>query len=156
YRGSWIDLEFDIKDILHVRIDRRRKLNATVLLRGLGLDGEEILNTYYKHDIVTFGKRGLVTKQFFPDQLEGQKSFREVKGTGKVLAKQGGKFNRAVIRRLKEAGIDSIEIDPDSVPGMVAASTIIRADEEVVHPKSGEVLAEAGEILIGWEAIRER
>ena len=156
YRGSWIDFEFDIKDILHARIDRRRKINATVVLRGLGLDGEEILNTYYKTDEITFGKRGLVTKKFSGDQLEGQKAFKEIKAGQKVIVKQGGKVNRAVIRRLKEAEIDTIEIDPDSVPGMCAAETIIRADEEVAHPKTGEVLAEAGEILIGWEAIKER
>jgi DNA-directed RNA polymerase subunit beta len=156
YRGSWIDFEFDVKDILHVRIDRRRKVNATVLLRGLGLDGEEILNTYYKSDIITFGKKGIVTKKFFADQLEGQKAYQEIKVGQKVIVKQGGKFNRAVIRRLKEAEVESIEIDRDSLPGMVVAETIIRADEDIVHPKSGEVLAEAGEILIGWESIKER
>ena len=156
YRGSWIDFEFDIKDILHARIDRRRKINATVVLRGLGLDGEEILNTYYKTDEITFGKRGLVTKKFQPAQLEGQKSFRELKVGQKVIVKQGAKFNRAGIRRLKESEIELIEIDPDTVPGMCAAETIIRADEEVAHPKTGEVLAEAGEILIGWELIKER
>ena len=156
YRGSWIDFEFDIKDILHARIDRRRKINATVVLRALGLDGEEILNSYYKSDEVTFGKRGLVTKKFAPEQLEGQKAFKEIKVGTKVLAKQGGKINRAAIRRMKEAEIDIVEIDPDSVPGMCASETIIRADEEIAHPKTGEILAEAGEILIGWEAIKER
>ena len=156
YRGSWIDFEFDIKDILHARIDRRRKINATVVLRGMGMDGEEILNTYYKSDEITFGKRGLVTKKFIAEQLEGQKAFKEIKAGAKVIVKQGGKINRAVIRRLKEAEIDAIEIDPDTVPGMCAAETIIRADEEIVHTKTGEVLAEAGEILIGWEAIKER
>src|SRR5471030_2914401 len=84
YRGSWIDFEFDIKDILHVRIDRRRKLNATLLLRALGLSSDEILSEYYKSDLITFGKRGLVTKEFKADQLEGQKSFREIKINGKV------------------------------------------------------------------------
>ncbi|MCO6431830.1 MAG: DNA-directed RNA polymerase subunit beta [Deltaproteobacteria bacterium] len=156
YRGSWIDFEFDVKDILHVRIDRRRKLNATLLLRALGLSADDILNTYYKTDTIVFGKRGLVTKTFIPEQLEGQKAFREIKAGGKVIAKQGGKFNRAVIRRLKEAAIDSIEIDPDSVPGMVAAETILEATETIKLPKSGEVLAEAGELLAGWAAIKER
>ena len=156
YRGSWIDFEFDIKDILHVRIDRRRKLNATVLLRALGMSADEILGEYYKTDIIAFGKRGLVTKDFRPDQLEGQKSFREIKVDGKVLVKQGGKFNRAVIRRLKEAGVTNIEIDPESVTGMIAADTIIRLEHDITHPKTGEVLGEAGEILIGWEAIKDR
>jgi DNA-directed RNA polymerase subunit beta len=156
YRGSWIDFEFDIKDILHVRIDRRRKLNASVLLRALGMSADEILSTYYKSDTVTFGKRGLVTKAFVADQLEGQKAFREIKGAGKVLVKQGGRFNRAVIRRMKEAGVDSIEINPDSVPGMVTADTVLCATEDVVHPSTGEVIAEKGEVIVGMEAMKER
>jgi DNA-directed RNA polymerase subunit beta len=156
YRGSWIDLEFDVKDILHVRIDRRRKLNATVLLRSLGLSTDEILNYYYKTDTVRFQKRGMVIKDFKPDQLEGQKSLREIKVGSKVICRKGGKFNRAVIRRLREAAIDSIEIDPESVVGMVIADTIVHAEEEIVHPESGEVLIEAGEVLVGWEAIRDR
>ena len=156
YRGSWIDLEFDVKDILHVRIDRRRKLNATVLLRALGMSSDEIISSYYKTDLITFGKRGIVTKAFVAEQLEGQKAFREIKAGGKVIAKQGGKFNRAVIRRLREAEVDSIEIDPDSVVGMIAADTVIQATETIKLPKRGEVIAEAGEVLVGWSIIHER
>ncbi|MCB0321327.1 MAG: hypothetical protein KDD60_10420, partial [Bdellovibrionales bacterium] len=156
YRGSWIDLAFDIKDILHVRIDRRRKLNVTVLLRALGYSSDEILNEFYQTDKIYFGKRGLVTKEFVAEQLEGQKSFREVKTGAKVLCKKGGKFNRAVLRRMKEAGIKQVEIDPDSIPGMVAADTIIQAEDDIVHPVSGEIIAESGELLIGWDVIKER
>lgn len=156
YRGSWLDFEFDIKDILYCRIDRRRKLNASVLLRALGMTSDEIVDYFYRKDILSFGKRGVITKQFVPDQLEGQKSFAEIKVGGKVIVRQGGKFNRAVIRRLKEAEVDSIEIDPESVAGMVSADTIVRVDEDLVHPKKNEVLASAGEIFMGWEAIQER
>lgn len=155
YRGSWLDFEFDVKDILHVRIDRRRKLNATVLLRALGLSADEILRTYYKVDTIHFGKRGQVTKVFRADQLEGQKAFREIKKGGKVLVKQGGKLNRAVIRRMREAGVDSIEIDPELVTGMVSADTIVQAEEDIIHPKTGELLLEEGEILLGWDAIKD-
>ncbi|MCB0355120.1 MAG: DNA-directed RNA polymerase subunit beta, partial [Bdellovibrionales bacterium] len=156
YRGSWIDFEFDIKDILHVRIDRRRKLNATVLLRALGMASDEILNYFYRTDAINFGKRGLVTKEFIPEQLEGQKSFREIKSGTKVLVRKGGKFNRAVIRRLKEAGTKSIEIDPDTVPGLVSADTVLLAEEDVIHPDTGEILVDSGELLIGWDVIKER
>jgi DNA-directed RNA polymerase subunit beta len=156
YRGSWIDLEFDVKDILHVRIDRRRKLNATLLLRALGMSSDDVLSTYYKTDLITFGKRGLITKAFVAEQLEGQKSFREIKVGGKVIAKQGGKFNRAVIRRLKEAEVDSIEIDPETIPGMMAADTIVEAMDTIKMPKKGEVIVEKGEILVGWSLIQER
>jgi len=156
YRGSWIDFEFDVKDILHVRIDRRRKLNATVLLRALGMSSDDILATYYKTDTLSFGKKGLVTKEFKPDQLEGQKAYREIKGVGKVLVKQGGKFNKAVLRRLKEGEITELEINPDSIPGMIAAETVVQALDTVVNSKTGEVIAEKGEVLVGWEVVRER
>ena len=156
YRGSWIDFEFDVKDILHVRIDRRRKLNATVLLRAVGMTADDIVSTYYKTDTVIFGAKGLVTKEFRPDQLEGQKAIREIKANGKVLVKQGGKFNKAVIRRLKEAEVTEIEIGPEAVVGLIAAETVVQATEEIVNPKSGEVIAEKGEVLVGWDVIRER
>lgn len=156
YRGSWIDLEFDVKDILHVRIDRRRKMNATVLLRALGMTTDDILDYYYRTDLVTFDRKGIVTKRFQPDQLEGQKAFREVKEDGKVIVRKGGKYNRAVIRRLREAKIDFIELDPDSVPGMVSAETICVAKSDVKHPKKNEIIAHEGELLIGWSLIKDR
>jgi DNA-directed RNA polymerase subunit beta len=156
YRGSWIDFEFDVKDVLHVRIDRRRKLNASVLLRAIGMSADDVLATYYKTDTVIFGAKGLVTKEFKADQLEGLKAIREIKAGGKVLVKQGGKFNKAVIRRLKEADIQEIEIGPEAVIGMIAAETVIQATEDVANPKSGEVIAEKGEVLVGWDVIRER
>jgi DNA-directed RNA polymerase subunit beta len=156
YRGSWIDFEFDVKDILHVRIDRRRKLNATVLLRAVGMTADDIASNYYKTDTVIFGAKGLVTKEFRADQLEGQKAIREIKANGKVLVKQGGKFNKAVIRRLKEAEVTEIEIGPEAVVGMIAAETVVQATEDIVNPKSGEVIAEKGEVLVGWDVIRER
>jgi DNA-directed RNA polymerase subunit beta len=156
YRGSWIDFEFDVKDLLHVRIDRRRKLNATVLLRAIGMTADDIVSTYYKTDTVVFGAKGLVTKDFKADQLEGQKAVREIKANGKILVKQGGKFNKAVIRRLKEAEVTEIEIGPESVVGLIAAETVVQATEDIVNPKSGEVIAEKGEVLVGWDVIRER
>ena len=156
YRGSWIDFEFDVKDVLHVRIDRRRKLNATVLLRSIGMTADDIVSTYYKTDTVIFGSKGLVTKEFRPDQLEGQKALREIKAAGKILVKQGGKFNKAVIRRLKEAEVTEIEVGPEAVVGMIAAETVVQATDDIVNPKSGEVIAEKGEVLVGWDVIRER
>ncbi|MCI5064930.1 DNA-directed RNA polymerase subunit beta [bacterium] len=156
YRGSWIDLEFDIKDILHVRIDRRRKLNVTVLLRALGYSADEVLSEFYRTDKITFGKRGVVTKDFIPEQLEGQRAFKEVKSGTKVLCKKGGKYNRAVLRRMKEAGVKQVEIDPDAITGMVVADTVMQAEDDIVHPTSGEILVDAGELLIGWDVIKER
>jgi len=154
YRGSWLDFEFDVKDVLHVRIDRRRKQNATVLLRALGLTSEDILNKFYKSDKITFQRGGTVVKIFKPDQLEGQRAFADVKTkAGKELVRGGQKFNRAVIRRLKEAEISSLEIDPQSLAGMVSSRTIVEAKEDVTYPSSKKVLIRQGEILVGWQEI---
>src|SRR5208282_3008682 len=78
YRGSWIDFEFDPRDVLYVRIDRRRKFPATVPLRALGLTTEDLLNYYYKKDTVTLSDKQM-TKAFVPDQLLGGRVTREVK-----------------------------------------------------------------------------
>jgi len=156
YRGSWIDFEFDIKDILHVRIDRRRKLNATILLRAMGMSSDEILDYYYESDNIRFAKDGVVTKDFIPSHFEGQKAYQEIKNDSKLLVKAGGKFNRAVLRRMKEAGIESVIINPDDLSGAVSAETIIVVEEDIIDPKSGEVLLESGEVVIGWEVINDR
>jgi DNA-directed RNA polymerase subunit beta len=120
------------------------------------MTADDIASNYYKTDTVIFGAKGLVTKEFRADQLEGQKAIREIKANGKVLVKQGGKFNKAVIRRLKEAEVTEIEIGPEAVVGLIAAETVVQATEDIVNPKSGEVIAEKGEVLVGFDVIRER
>ncbi len=156
YRGSWLDLEFDVKDLLHVRIDRRRKQHATILLRALGMGGEEILNHFYKTDKLEWKRDGRVIKEFLPDQLEGQKVFKEIKGPGgKVLAKAGQKFNRAVVRRLREGNVKTIELDPNSIAGGYSARTILHAVEDIVVPGTKKSVAKKGDILVGWDAIKK-
>ncbi len=90
YRGSWIDFEFDPRDVLYVRIDRRRKFPATVLLRALGMTTEDLLNYYYKKDVLILDGKQLA-KEFKPDQLLGARVSREVKDpkTGEVAGARG-------------------------------------------------------------------
>ena len=156
YRGSWLDFEFDHKDVLHCRIDKRRKLNASVLLRAMGMSADDILGRYYKTDTICFDGKGGITKEFIAEQLEGQRAYRDIKVKDKVIAKEGSKINRAVVRRLKESGLKTIDIDPDSVPSMVAADTIIEIEEDIIDSQTDEVVAEEGEIIIGWQEIQER
>ena len=153
YRGSWLDFEFDFKDILHMRIDRRRKQHATVILRCLGMSSEEILNYYYKKDLVQIKKDGSIYKDFIPDHLEGQKNYGELKADGKVLARAGQKFNRGLLRRLSEAGIAEIEIDPATIDTLHSAKTIVQAIDNISLPGSKKVLIRKGSILIGWSQI---
>src|SRR5207247_1244280 len=95
YRGSWIDFEFDPRDILFVRIDRRRKFHATILLRALGMTTENLLNYFYKKDVIVFDDRK-VSKVFKPEQLVGVKATRDVRhpGNNELIVKEGGKFTR--------------------------------------------------------------
>ena len=154
YRGSWLDFEFDVKDILHVRIDRRRKQHATVLLRALGMSSEDILSHFYRKDSLTLGSKAEITKTFIPEQLEGQRCIEEVKSRGKVLAKAGQKFNRGVLRRMKEAGVETVAVDPASIETMVSAKTVLRAHEDFIHPgDKKKTLIKKDQVIIGWDAL---
>jgi len=104
-RGSWIDFEFDTKDILYVRIDRRRKLPATVLLRALGYTTEELLNHFYQREKFIFTEDGWL-KETTDDLLKIQTADVDVTdGNGKVIVRAGKKFLKPHIRRLQKAGI---------------------------------------------------
>ena len=115
YRGSWLDLEFDHKDLLYARIDRRRKIHATVLLKALGYTPEDLLAYFYKPEIVRAdGKK--FEKSVVPDLLVGQRCLREVKAPdGTVLVRKDRKFTSA--RRAQDArGGHRVALDPDRGP----------------------------------------
>src|SRR6476620_10860622 len=135
YRGSWIDFEFDPKDILYVRIDRRRKFHATVLLRALGLITEDLLNHYYRRDtIVLEGRKA--AKVFKSNQLVGGKASRDIRGSGnELIVKEGRKITKASIKQMETAGVKEIPVSLEDVIGRVSA-------HDVVEPKTGEVLLE--------------
>ena len=143
YRGSWLDFEFDPKDILYVRIDRRRKLHATVLLRALGFSTEELLNYFYATESVfldTAEKR--YTKSVEYDLLPGQRATRDIRhpNGNEILVKKNRKFTRAAIRKLQESGIDRLPIEASELVGKVAA-------HDVVNDSTGEVLLQCNEEL---------
>ncbi len=152
YRGSWLDFEFDSKDILHVRIDRRRKIAATVLLRALGMTVEEILNEFYKTEIISHDGRK-VWKNFVPEILVYQKASKEIRDpkTDDILIKKGKKFNRVAIDKLKAAGIKEIPVEIEELFGRAAA-------RDVVDPQTGEVVLAVNEALTPekWEELRTR
>ncbi len=134
YRGSWIDFEFDPRDVLYVRIDRRRKFPATVLLRALGMTTEDLLNYYYKKDVIQLD-RTQYTKQFISDHLLGSRVSRDVKDpkTGEVIAREGRKFNKAIVRAMEQAKITEVPIALDEIVGRVSA-------HDIVDSTTGEVL----------------
>src|SRR5881409_3490943 len=104
YRGSWVDLEFDPRDILYVRIDRRRKFHATVLLRALGMTTEDLLNYYYRKDTIILDGRK-AAKRFQADHLVGVKATRDLRNpqSNELIVKEGRKFTRAALRQMEQA-----------------------------------------------------
>ncbi len=142
YRGSWLDFEFDPKDIIYVRIDRRRKLHATVLLRALGYTAEDILNYFYKTETIYLEKAGKVSKSIEFEILAGQRATTDIKmpGTSDVLVKRDAKFTKAAVKKLRDAKIDRIEIDATGVVGRVAAG-------DVIDPETGEVIIGVNELI---------
>src|SRR5690348_15592574 len=141
YRGSWIDFEFDPRDVLFVRIDRRRKFPATVLLRALGMTTEDLLNYFYRKDLISLDPRQY-TKQFKPEQLLGQRISRDVKDpkSGELIAREGRKFNKAVVRQLEAAKVNEIPIALDEIVGRVSA-------HDIIDSTTGEVLVQTNEEL---------
>ena len=142
YRGSWLDFEFDHKDILYVRIDRRRKLHATVLLRALGYSTEELLNYFYDTEIIHFEPQKKYSRQVNYELLVGQRATRDIKHpkTKEVLVKKNRKFTKGAIRKLQESGIDLLPIDLDELAGKVSA-------KDVIDDSTGEVLLQCNEEL---------
>jgi DNA-directed RNA polymerase subunit beta len=110
YSGSWLDLEFDHKDIIFVRIDRRRKMHATVLLRALGYSTQELLNYFYSTETVYIEKAGKFSKSIEYDLLAGQRATRDIKIGSEVVVKKNTKFTRAAIKRLKDSELDRLAL----------------------------------------------
>ena len=145
YRGSWLDLEFDHKDLLYSRIDRRRKIYGTVLLKALGYTPEEMLAYFYKPEIIKIdGKK--VSKNVVPDVLIGQRCTKEVKdGSGKTLVRKDRKFTAGSVRRMVEAGITEIAVTIDDLIRSDASKRVAPID--IVDENTGEVVLECNEEL---------
>jgi DNA-directed RNA polymerase subunit beta len=142
YRGSWLDFEFDHKDILYVRIDRRRKLHATVLLRALGYSTEELLNYFYDTETIHFEPQKKYARQVNYELLVGQRATRDIKHpkSKEVLVKKNRKFTKGAIRKLQESGVEMLPIDLDELVGKVSA-------KDVIDDSTGEVLLQCNEEL---------
>jgi DNA-directed RNA polymerase subunit beta len=158
YRGSWLDFEFDPKDIIYVRIDRRRKMHATVLLRALGYTTQDLLNYFYNTETVYIEKGDKLQKSVEYDLLSGQRSARDIKVGGEVVVKKGSKFTKGAIKKLKESKIDRLPIDEEE---LVASKNDERggkvAAQDVIDPETGEVILECNEQVTAGklEKLRE-
>jgi DNA-directed RNA polymerase subunit beta len=138
YRGSWLDFEFDAKDIIYVRIDRRRKMHATVLLRALGYTTQDLLNYFYNTETVFIDKGDKYGKSVEYDLLAGQRSTRDIKVGSEVIVKKNTKYTKLAIKKLKDAKIDRLQVEVEELVGKVAA-------HDVVDRETGEVILEVNE-----------
>ncbi|MEP9356799.1 DNA-directed RNA polymerase subunit beta [Xanthobacter sp. KR7-65] len=139
YRGSWLDIEFDAKDIVYARIDRRRKIPVTSLLYALGLDNEEILSTFYEKIPYERAKGGW-RMPFDPKRMKGYKAVADLvdADTGEVVLEAGKKLTVRAARQLAEKGLKALKISDEEMVGQYIA-------EDLVDLASGEIHAEAGD-----------
>jgi DNA-directed RNA polymerase subunit beta len=138
YRGSWLDFEFDPRDALFTRIDRRRKLPVTILLRALGYENEEMLRIF--HDINTFhlDKEGFVELELVAERLRGETLSFDLLADGKVLVEAGKRITARHIKQLQDAGIEALRVPDDYLLGRVLA-------HDVIDSATGELLASAND-----------
>ncbi|NCN42049.1 DNA-directed RNA polymerase subunit beta [bacterium] len=142
YRGSWLDFEFDHKDFLYCRIDRRRKFPATIVLKALGYTTEELLNYFYDVEDITLDSSGNFARKVNPETLKGQRAAQDLVDpkSGDILLKKSRKFTRAVLQKLEDLKIEAISIAEDELIGKVIT-------EDVLHPQTSEVILEVNQEL---------
>ena len=133
YRGSWLDFEFDPKDLLFVRIDRRRKLHASILLKALGYSVQEILNYFYDTETIHLESGKKLSKSVEYELLAGQRATKDIKVGSEVIVRKNRKFTRGAIRRMKEAKLDRLPVDAEGLIGKICAQDVLDSD-------TGEVL----------------
>ncbi|HEB80580.1 MAG TPA: DNA-directed RNA polymerase subunit beta [Chromatiales bacterium] len=139
YRGSWLDFEFDPKDCVFVRIDRRRKLPATILLRALGYSTEEILDAFFETNVFHLSKGG-AQLELVPERLRGETASFDIKIKGKVLVEAGRRVTARHIRELEQAGIKTLAVSDDYLIGKTIAC-------DVVDTETGELIVSANDEL---------
>ncbi len=148
YRGSWLDAEFDQKDLLHVRIDRRRKFPVTILLKALGYNTDQLLEYFYDLDIVQ-AKGKKLFRALDIERMSGQRAIVDIfdPNTGEALVKAGRRITRAVVKKVQQLDIKEIEVTPEDLEGKILAKPLI--DES-----TGEIIADANAELTKGDIVK--
>jgi len=149
YRGSWLDFEFDPKDMLYVRIDRRRKLPVTILLRTLGFSDEEMLSTFFDFENYNLTKKGFEC-ELIVDRLRGEVAKFDIKIKNKVIVEAGRKITNRHVRALEEAKVQKVEVTERALIGKVIANDLINTETGELIAKANDEITE--ELLV---AIKE-
>jgi DNA-directed RNA polymerase subunit beta len=139
YRGSWLDFEFDPKDCVFARIDRRRKLPVTIILRALGYTEEQILDMFFDKNVFHLSKKE-IEFEIIPQRLRGETAAFEIRVGKKVIVEEGRRITARHVKELEEAGVKRLPVPTEYVQGKVLA-------HDIVNTETGEILAKANEIL---------
>ncbi|MEN8214514.1 MAG: DNA-directed RNA polymerase subunit beta, partial [Pseudomonadota bacterium] len=148
YRGSWLDFEFDPKDCVFVRIDRRRKIPATILLRALGYDTEQIVDMFFDYDHFNIsGKK--ITMELVPSRLRGEMLDFDIKIKKKVLVESGRRITQRHIRELDKEGISKLEVPDSYIVGKTLAHNVVDTETgELLASVNDEISAEMVELFV--------
>ena len=143
YRGSWLDFEFDSKDCLYVRIDRRCKIPVTVFLRALAMNDEGMLSTFFELETIKYN-RGVYSMKLVPERLRGQTLDFSIATRSRVIVEANRRINVSHIRELEKSRLKNLIIPPEYLHGKVHA-------KDIIHPTTGELLARVNdEITAAW------
>ncbi|MDC0141346.1 DNA-directed RNA polymerase subunit beta [Gammaproteobacteria bacterium] len=140
YRGSWLDFEFDAKDLVYVRIDRRRKLLATILLKALKLTNQEILEKFYETEIYKNKKNDIYQLQVIPRRLMGRIAPVDINAQGELIVKQGDRISARHIRKIESAKLKTLDIPKEALFGQVVA-------KDILDKSTGEINIEANTLI---------
>ena len=144
YRGSWLDFEFDHKDLVYIRIDRRRKLYATILLRAIGLSSQEILEKFYEKETYLIGPNNYSLK-VIPRRMVGKIAPSDIKGNQGVIIEAGKRITARHIRLIESSKIKTLDVPKESLFNQIIA-------EDIIDPATGEI-AIACNTLIDEEVL---
>ena len=140
YRGSWLDFEFDAKDLVYVRIDRRRKLYASILLKALGFSNQGILECFYETEIFKVKPNNTYQLQLIPKRLMGRVTPMDISYRGEVIVKKGERISARHIRKIESTKIKHLEYEQNSMEGLVLA-------KDIVDKTTGEILIECNSVI---------
>ncbi|HLQ12612.1 MAG TPA: DNA-directed RNA polymerase subunit beta [Steroidobacteraceae bacterium] len=139
YRGSWLDFEFDPKDCVFARIDRRRKLPVSIIMRALGMTEGEMLDVFFEKNAIELGKDG-VSMELVPQRLRGETAGFEIRIGNQVIVEEGRRITARHVRQLEDSGVKRLPVPRDYLYGKVLAHDVVNAD-------TGEIIAKANEVL---------
>ena len=140
YRGSWLDFEFDAKDLVFVRIDRRRKLLATILLKALKLTNQEILEKFYETEVYKIKKDQIFQLQVIPRRLMGKIAPVDISAKGELILKKGERISARHIRKIESAKLKTLDLPSEAMYGQVLA-------KDLLDKATGEIVLEANTLI---------